>query len=771
MQRFRFQLLILLSLLSAVPAHGAATAFDDWPSFYSAFSMWRLDSTRVADVQSLMIERDAGTIVLEEGRLALAMPLGGRRVAAVFTGRGTFLFTPRSEIERQQLRRFYDVTTLRRPFQQLTLIFADSTLAELTSALHFRTDTLGLLRRAWLSTFPYLTARGLHYARPLHLVQMLLDGDDNGLFWSLISDRKSEQPVFFSLMPVFTERVQLARRPEDDRAGLVRWYNAETVCQFFAAGDPDTLRHDLNPAYEATHYAIDLNLASDLRSTATADLTIEARGRARAWLALELPDLLTIDEITVGGRPQKYYEEKENPIVWVRLDQPIEPGTPATLRVRYHGDMFEREDDWVYHRYTTSWYPKPWLGADATWDMTFHYGREIQLVAAGERVALDASGPRHTATWRVTTPVPWASFDVNFLRGTKVVSDSLPPLTVWMRHIDGAGKLTEETLRSMQDAKDYDHRVARDVARAFQFFTLQLGHAQAPSFNVVETPLWVYEGYPGLVHMMMREDKLLPGPEYTPDVIRAHEISHQWFGLGVRPATYHDAWLSEGFADFCSIWYLQAARRDTHNYLDVLDAWRTKLLENRKFLLGGGQQAGPIWLGPRTNSSSTPNDYDLVVYAKGAWVLHMLRNYLLEPDDPSESRFRGLMRDFYQRYNGRRAFTEDFRAAAERAAGEDLGWFFEQWVYGTDVPTCRFTWKTVQVGNQWKVVGHVEQTGVPATFRMPVLVRVNFGRDRYSRERVWVTGPSTDFELPLAPARPTEVVFNDLQSVLCEVTK
>ena len=81
-------------------------------------------------------------------------------------------------------------------------MLADSTLAELTSALQFRTDTLGLLRRAWLATFPYLTApeRKLHFVRPLGLVQMLLDGDDNGLFWALISDRKSEKPVFFSLV-------------------------------------------------------------------------------------------------------------------------------------------------------------------------------------------------------------------------------------------------------------------------------------------------------------------------------------------------------------------------------------------------------------------------------------------------------------------------------------------------------------------------------------------------------------------------------------------
>jgi len=60
---------------------------------------------------------------------------------------------------------------------------------------------------------------------------------------------------------------------------------------------------------------------------------------------------------------------------------------------------------------------------------------------------------------------------------------------------------------------------------------------------------------------------------------------------------------------------------------------------------------------------------------------------------------------------------------------------------------------------------------VPATFQMPVFVRVNFGRDQYSRQRAWVKGPTTDFDLPLSPMKPTDVVFNDLESVLCEVAK
>ena len=117
------------------------------------------------------------------------------------------------------------------------------------------------------------------------------------------------------------------------------------------------------------------------------------------------------------------------------------------------------------------------------------------------------------------------------------------------------------------------------------------------------------------------------------------------------------------------------------------------------------------------------------------------------------------------------AFTEEFRAEVERVTGEDMSWFFAQWVYGTGVPVCRFTWRAEPVDGQWRVRGRIETSGVPETFRFPVLLRVNFGPESFSRQRVWVNGPVTEFELPLAPKKPAEVVFNDLQSVLCEVEK
>ena len=79
-------------------------------------------------------------------------------------------------------------------------------------------------------------------------------------------------------------------------------------------------------------------------------------------------------------------------------------------------------------------------------------------------------------------------------------------------------------------------------------------------------------------------------------------------------------------------------------------------------------EPGPISLGYRVFASKDDDldDYQTVVYKKGAWVIHMLRILMLDLKTMSDDRFTGIMRDFYLKYEGRRASTEDFRKLVEK---------------------------------------------------------------------------------------------------------
>jgi len=65
--------------------------------------------------------------------------------------------------------------------------------------------------------------------------------------------------------------------------------------------------------------------------------------------------------------------------------------------------------------------------------------------------------------------------------------------------------------------------------------------------------------------------------------------------------------LSEGFAEYSGLWYLQAAKNDNELFFDILNEWKSDILNVRDYIFGSGQEAGPIWLGYRTSSSNTPN--------------------------------------------------------------------------------------------------------------------------------------------------------------------
>ena len=251
--------------------------------------------------------------------------------------------------------------------------------------------------------------------------------------------------------------------------------------------------------------------------------------------------------------------------------------------------------------------------------------------------------------------------------------------------------------------------------------------------NLVYLPISAYMDSTQRWLLMGHISRTLTGfvQEVTP-----HEVAHQWWGHSVGWASYHDQWLSEGFAEFSAALFLQQAvgkdwRKD---YIDFWERLQKRILEKNNFG-NAPNDSGPIWMGERLNSPKSESAYQNVVYPKGAYVLEMLRSMMYSNEDQDKA-FIAMMHDFVESHHDKAATTESFKAIAEKHMTKEmdlqrngrLDWFFGEWVYGTQVPRYHFEYQ-LSPGETGKVKLHmtVTQSEVDEHFGMVLPVFADFG--------------------------------------------
>ncbi|HLF14701.1 MAG TPA: M1 family aminopeptidase [Bacteroidota bacterium] len=208
----------------------------------------------------------------------------------------------------------------------------------------------------------------------------------------------------------------------------------------------------------------------------------------------------------------------------------------------------------------------------------------------------------------------------------------------------------------------------------------------------------------------MEHQTMTSTTSYSENLI-AHELAHQWFGDMITCRSWADLWLNEGFATYNTGLYRERAygAMPYYNYMTVhLNAARSAV---GTLYVQDTSNVGNLFSGSR-------------VYSKGASVLHMLRHVM------GDSIFFDAMYSYANDPAVRfgTATTADFRRVCEAVSGTDLGYFFDQWVYGEKFPTYRYGWTSSPT-----MIGHrvdlrvVQTTGTadPAAFTMPVDVRIS----------------------------------------------
>jgi aminopeptidase N len=219
----------------------------------------------------------------------------------------------------------------------------------------------------------------------------------------------------------------------------------------------------------------------------------------------------------------------------------------------------------------------------------------------------------------------------------------------------------------------------------------------------------------------------------------SHELAHQWFGDLITCANWASLWLNEGFAVYSESVFLEKFTGEA--------AYRTHMAA---YMTAAMTAAGSLYVQDTTTVANLfdPNR----VYAKGAWTLHMLRHVL------GDSVFFRSLRAYVSdpRFRFRSATTEGFRSVCESVSGKDLGYFFDEWVFGQGYPRYLYRWASAPSPGGNTVTLTLSQTGTSAAtrfFRMPVDVRIASGtRDTTFTVDHTADGETFAFRVPFLPA-------------------
>jgi tetratricopeptide (TPR) repeat protein len=245
---------------------------------------------------------------------------------------------------------------------------------------------------------------------------------------------------------------------------------------------------------------------------------------------------------------------------------------------------------------------------------------------------------------------------------------------------------------------------ATTAVQEFTYFITLYGIPQSQKLNVVELPsdtvpyAWAPE-IAGIAGHSITEK-----PNYR---LLANAIAHQWWGVSVSPAAKDDWWLTDGFARYSEAMYVESA------------AGAAGLEEAVKDMSVGALAYDTVPLSSASKLDLFSTEFQSLVTDKGAMILHMLRWVL------GEDKYLKTMRDFAAQYAGKSATTDDFRAVAEKNYGDQLTWFFSQWLDSTGAPEFKVKYTVYRLGSDkgFRVTGEINQD--LDLFRMPVDLRID----------------------------------------------
>lgn len=787
---------------------GAKGAYANSDPFYQQLRNVGLgESFRV---ENFTLNTDVATFHFTNGTITLLHPVDDVITGAVFVGEGHLTLKPATPLDVRELSRRIGSEQVDEDFTDVVFRFT----RQIRGNFHFdekgRTDTPPEAASAFSHWRDRMRTRS---EQPISQIEALLHGEDmdNVDADVLAAIYNPAHPVFFNAYIHgkkhkdlrFFIRARVGALPQLDSPEEVALVNydpggMEEGVWYLSHLKAEYERHTTSSLedrrlFATRHYKIETVIAKNGHLFSIATITVEPLIAGERVLKFGLLPNLRVSRVSDDqGRDLHYVQEsrKEDGSFYAILREAPVPGQETSITVEYAGDqVLEKAGEGSYYvRARTSWYPNlNGFGEKATYDLTFKVPKKYRIISIGNLEKESIENDLAVTHWVTPIPVAVAGFNYGEYEkldlldpntGYKISGYYLSELPDNLRHYQALQSLAPKGMT----------RYALEQTRAqLQVCTFYFGKSPYDQVYITEQPNFNFgQSWPDLVY--------LPISAYTDSTQRymlfgginnrftgfvqevtPHEVAHQWWGHTVGWASYHDQWLSEGFAEFSAGLFLQqgVAGNWQKDYIDFWERQRQKVLEKSNFGISAND-SGPLWMGMRLNAPKTQNAYFDVTYPKGAYVLQMLRSMMWDPQDQDKA-FIAMMHDFVESHRDKPATTESFKAIVEKHMNKSMDvtrdgrmdWFFNEWVYGTEVPKYKFQYQLSPAEDR-KVKLHISLTesDVDDHFAMLVPVFADFGNGLVRLGQFGIAGNTTRELDVMLPSQPKKVVFNAYKDIL-----
>lgn len=764
-------------------------------------------------VDNLTMPLDVGTFLFRSGTITLLNPVNGVVTGAVFVGDGNFSLKPMLPINVRELKRRIGEEEFHEDITEAVFRFSIKARLNLTNLLKDHAETpaaAATVLERWKER-----VRRRHEVTAGLTESLLTGADMDNVDADVLAAIYNEgHPAFFNAYMRgkkhkdlrYFVRLRVGALPQVNSPEEVALINFETgdmedgiwyLDHLKSEYQRGTTRSDEDRRlFKTIAYKIETVIAKNQHLYSAATITFQpiVAGERVMKFGL-LPNLRVLKVTDEEGKNLFFIQEsrKEDGSFYIVLPSAPSIDKESKVRVEYAGDkvLTMAGDGSFYVQARTSWYPNlNGFGEHAMYDLTFKVPRKYKVISVGKLQSETTEQDFSVSHWTTAIPIAVAGFNYGSYEKIDIADDIthfhiagyyLTELPDQLRHNSALQTLAPKSMT----------RYALEQTRAqVQLCTYYFGKIPYEDLSITEQPNFYFgQSWPNLIY--------LPISAYTDSTQRwmlfgsinakfsgfvqevtPHEVAHQWWGHAVTWASYHDQWLSEGFAEFTAGLFLEKAvgkdwRKD---YLEFWQRLHDRILEKNNYGVAA-TDAGPLWLGERLEAPRSLEAYQNVTYPKGAYVLEMLRSMMRSLDETKDpdSEFIAMMHEFVETHKDKLATTESFKAVAEKhmtklmdlQGNHKLDWFFREWVYGTEVPRYHFEYTTTPTDNgKVKIHLSVTQSEVDDNFAMLVPVFADFGKGMGRLGQIAVVGNKTRESDVIVPMQPKKVAFNVYKEVL-----